>query len=86
MGRTRGAYEAEFPVGSTVQIVGAEELNEFARTWRYHHPLTPEQLEFAGRTAVVENVAFYHGGDEIYKLRGLCRHWHEQCLIAPAKF
>ncbi len=86
MGRTRGAYKEEFPVGSTVRIVGPEELNEFARSWRYHHPLAPEQLEFAGRIAEVEGVAFYHGGDEIYKLRGLKGHWHEQCLTAIQKF
>ena len=75
-----GAYKENFPTGSRAGIVDAEELTQFARSWKLHHPLEPHQLEFAGRAAEVESVAFYHGGDAIYRLRGLPGVWHEQCL------
>ena len=84
MGKTQGAYKAEFLVGSKVQIVDTELLKEFAGTWKWHHPIENSQLAFAGQTAEVEGVAFYHGGDEIYRLRGLPGYWHEQCLRAAA--
>ena len=85
MGKTQGPYKEEFSTGSKVEIVDAELLREFARTWKWHHPLENSQLEFAGQTAEVEGVAFYHGGDEIYRLRGLPGYWHEQCLRASVK-
>jgi hypothetical protein len=77
------AYKEEFPVGSTVRILDSEALKEFARTWKYHDRLKPEQMLFGGKRAVVEGVGFYHGGDPLYKLSGLPGLWHEQCLIAP---
>jgi len=43
----------------------------------------PEQLNYAGHVAEVEQVSFYHGGDVLYKLRGVSGIWHEQCL-SPA--
>lgn len=82
MGMTRGPYQEEFPAGSTVKIVDAEELRQFAKSWKFHHPLQPEQVEFAGEIAEVEEIGFYHGGDELYRLRGLPGYWHEQCLRA----
>ena len=85
MGATRGVYREEFPAGSTVRIVDAEELRKFAMSWKLHHQLQPEQMEFAGKTAEIEEVNFYHGGDELYKLRGLPVYWHEQCLRAVSK-
>jgi hypothetical protein len=42
----------------------------------------PEQLEYAGRTAQVKDVSFFHGGDEIYTLQGVPGVWHEECLTA----
>ena len=56
-------YKEEFPVGTRVQIARPLELQDFRRTWRYHHPLAKEQLDFAGRQATVASVSFYHGGD-----------------------
>jgi hypothetical protein len=85
MGKTRGPYKEEFPAGSQVQIVGIESLKEFANTWRFHHPLENSQLEFAGQTAEVEEVSFYQGGDELYRLRGLPGYWHERCLRASVE-
>jgi hypothetical protein len=85
MGRTQGPYREEFPVGTAVRIVDAEELNAFAKSWRYHHPVTEEQFQFAGKLASVEDVSFYHGGDELYQLRGLPGLWHEGCLRAAVE-
>ena len=76
-------YNEQFPVGTRVQIASQERLDEFKRSWRYHHPVTLEQLGFAGRPAIVRNVAFYHGGDVLYELEGIPGTWHEQCLVSP---
>jgi hypothetical protein len=78
-------YNEQFPVGTRVQIAPQERLDEFKRSWRYHHPLTLEQLSFAGRPAVVRNVGFYHGGDVLYELEGIPGLWHEQCLLSPPR-
>jgi hypothetical protein len=75
-------YKEEFPVGSIVRIVDVAELREFQRNWKNHHKLVSEQLEYAGRIAVVERVMFYHGGDVLYELNCLPGIWHEQCLRA----
>jgi hypothetical protein len=80
MGRTRGAYKEEFPVGTAVRVVERKQLETFAQTWRLHNPLRPEQLAFAGVTARVASVGFYHGGDELYSLEGVPGVWHEACL------
>jgi len=73
-------YKEAFPVGSTVRIADRGELQEFQRTWKYHHKLNPDQIEYAGRVAEVERVSFYHGGDVLYELRGVPGIWHQQCL------
>jgi hypothetical protein len=74
------AYKEDFPVGSKIRIADTQRLQEFRRTWKYHHKLKPEQLAYAGQDAVVEKVGFYHGGDVLYELRGVPGLWHEQCL------
>ncbi|MEW6251003.1 MAG: hypothetical protein AB1716_10180 [Planctomycetota bacterium] len=73
-------YQESFPVGSRVRIAGLSVLEEFRRTWKYHHALQPEQIEHAGREAEVERVGFCHGGDVLYELHGVPGTWHEQCL------
>lgn len=53
--------------------------------WKLYHPLEPRQLEFAGASAEVVICSFYHGGDELYHLRGIPGTWYERCLeAAPA--
>jgi hypothetical protein len=76
-------YKEDFPVGSAVRIAATQQLEEFLRTWKYHHKLTPEQLQYADKIAEVEKVGFYHGGDVLYELRGIPGMWHEQCLALP---
>jgi diadenosine tetraphosphatase ApaH/serine/threonine PP2A family protein phosphatase len=80
MGALRGLYNPEFPKGTKVKIASRGALEEFAKTWRYHHPLHEDQLEFHDVEAVVDDVYFYHGGDELYKLSQVPGLWHEQCL------
>jgi len=82
MGRTKGPYKEEFPKGSTVKIASRPSLENFLRTWKLHNKLKPDQLNYAGQLAEVESVGFYHGGDELYKLKGVPGVWHEQCLEA----
>ena len=81
MGKTRGPYTEEFPVGTTVSVVDRINLEAFRRDWHWHHPLEDSQLAFAGQTAKVKSVSFYHGGDELYELDGIPGTWHEACLI-----
>ena len=80
MGTLEGPHNPEFPNGTKVRIASRTVLEEFVRTWEYHNPLRKEQLEFHDVEAVVEDVGVYHGGDELYKLKGLKGVWHEQCL------
>ena len=55
-------------------------LDSFFSSWRFHHKLQPEQLDYADQVVEVESVTFCHGGDELYKLKGVPGLWHEQCL------
>jgi hypothetical protein len=81
MGRTKGPYNAEFPKGSQVRIAPKAVLEGFLRpAWKYHSPLEPPQLDWAGRNATVTSVGYYHGGDELYQLENVPGLWHEQCL------
>jgi hypothetical protein len=73
-------YKEKFPVGSKVRIADVVQLQEFQRTWQFHHKLRPEQVDYAGKIAEVEEVNFYHGGDVLYKLREIPGIWHEQCV------
>lgn len=82
MGKTKGLNVAEFEVGAEVRIADRGFLEEFLEAGQYHHDLEPEQVEFAGRTAKVKAVEFFHGGDEIYTLEGIPGVWHEECLSA----
>jgi hypothetical protein len=43
-------------------------------------PSENDQLELYDVEGVVEDVGFYHGGDELYKLKGVPGVWHEHCL------
>jgi hypothetical protein len=80
MGATKGPYAEEFPVGTTVRIVDRSTLERFRREWKFHNPLDESQFDFADRIATVAKVGFYHGGDELYSLKGIPGIWHERCL------
>ena len=72
----------KFKEGATVRIAARAQLEEFLRTWQFHHKLQPEQLEFAAHVATIKSTGIYHGGDVIYQLEGVPGIWHEQ-LLAP---
>ena len=80
MGKTKGRYNAEFPAGTIVRVQDRPFLEQFKHTWKFHNKLTDSQLDYAGTTAPVLSVGFYHGGDELYQLEGVPGVWHEQCL------
>ena len=65
------AYQEKFPVGTTVRIAERAELERFRREWQFHDKLEAEQLSYAGQTARVRDVGFYHGGDALYHLDGV---------------
>ena len=73
-------YKEAFPVGSRVRVVSRPALEGFSRNWKFHHPLEPVQMNYAGTAATVMKVGFYHGGDSLYVLENLPGIWHEQCL------
>jgi hypothetical protein len=82
MGTIKGPYKEEFSGGSVVRIVNlpSHSLEKFLNAWKLHNSLEPHQLGYADRTAVVESVSLYHGGDELYRLVGIPGIWHEQRL------
>ena len=80
MGKMKGPYQPDFPEGTAVRVKDREFLEQFAREWRLHNPLQPNQLDFAGVVTTVTAVGFYHGGDELYSLNNVPGIWHEQCL------
>jgi hypothetical protein len=82
VGKTKGLNQAEFEVGAEVRIAELPFLQGFLEAGQYHNELEEEQLAYAGRTAKVKNVSFFHGGDEIYTLDGIPGVWHEECLTA----
>ncbi len=84
MGKTKGPYKEEFQVGSLVKIADRGALEDFARNWKLHNKLQPEQLDDAGKIGKIKSVGFYHGGDELYQIEGIPGIWHEQCLAACA--
>lgn len=77
---TTRAYKEAFPVGTEVCVADRTILENFVKTWKYHHKLKSEQLSYANSVAKVSEVSFYHGGDVLYSLVGIPGLWHEQCL------
>jgi hypothetical protein len=73
-------YTEKYPVGSEVRIADRDFLAGFLQSWKFHHPLDPVQISFAGKPAKVEKVGFYHGGDVLYNLCGVPGIWHEERL------
>jgi len=84
MGSRRGPYSPDFPVGPCVRIRDVRHLQAFLSTWKLHNPLQPLQMAYAEHVATVKEVAFYHGGDELYVLSGIPGVWHEECLAPGA--
>lgn len=73
-------YHALFEVGAPVRVQSLDQLSAFRRSWKFHDPLTDEQLAFADHSTTVAAIGYYHGGDVLYTLKDLPGIWHEQCL------
>jgi hypothetical protein len=41
-------YTEKYPVGTDIRIVDLEKLQAFKRDWKYHHPLSDQQMLLAG--------------------------------------
>lgn len=74
-------YHSAFNAGEYVRIADAVLLRQFQQSWKAHHPLTSEQLTFAGRDAHIVRVSYYHGGTPLYELLDIPGSWHETCLV-----
>ena len=72
-----------FRQGERVRVAPRPALERFVQTWKYHHPLQPEQLAFAEATTSVAWIGDYHGGNILYQLEGIPGIWHE-CLLEAA--
>ena len=73
-------YREDFPKGSRVRISDRSSLDRFRAEWKFHHPLSIEQLDFANSEAIIVAIGYYHGGDVLYTLEGIPGIWHERCL------
>ncbi len=54
---------------------------QFMAAWKFHNPLTVDQIPFAGLETTVSEISYYHGGDALYQLADAPGIWHEQCLL-----
>jgi hypothetical protein len=70
----------QFPAGTQVRVKPRLHLKRFQRPeWKYHHPISDEQLDFAGVTDTVKAAGFAHGVF-LYTLIQTPGIWHEDCL------
>jgi hypothetical protein len=76
-------YDPKFRQGDLVRVAAHSILSEFQRSWKWHHPLQPEQLAYCGKVAKVIDVGIYHGGDVLYQLEGVPGIWQEQTIESP---
>ncbi len=70
----------KYPEGSKVRIADKKVLEEFQKTWVFHHKLEDEQLKYAGKTAKIVKRSTFRNGDILCELEGLPGIWHEKCL------
>jgi hypothetical protein len=77
------AYHPRFSPDEPVRIANRATLDEFFRSYKLHHPLQVVQLEYAGQIAKVIRASMYHGGDQLYELKGIPGIWHENLLETP---
>ncbi len=73
-------YKEKFPVGTPVRTKARSYLEKFKTEWKYHHPLSVDQIQAADRIDRIRKVGFYHGGDVLYDLEHTPGTWHEECL------
>jgi hypothetical protein len=72
----------KFQAGDVVRIANRATLDQFFQSWKLHHPIQPDQLQYAGRVTKVGRSSMYHGGDILYELHDVPGIWHQQLLVA----
>jgi hypothetical protein len=81
---TKSAYgNPRFSKGSKARVADRATLEDFMMTWKFHHKLRQEQLDYADRVATVAEVGWYHGGDPVYTFAGIPGLWLDECLVKP---
>jgi len=73
-------YHSAFDGGENARIADLDTLREFQKTWKWHHPLSDEQLAYAGKDDWIKTVSYYHGGTPLYEFGSIPGFWHESCL------
>ena len=76
---------AKFAEGESVRVLDRNVLKEFMTTWKYHHNLVPEQIEYADRISKVKRISMYHGGDILYELENIPGIWHQHLLASATQ-
>jgi hypothetical protein len=49
-------YQEKFPLGGRVRVEARPFLEEFQDEWKYHYPISADQLEAAGMTDTVKGA------------------------------
>jgi hypothetical protein len=73
-------YKEKYPVRTVVRIPSSEKLIAFKLDWKYHNPISDEQIKTTNKIGRVKNVGFYHGGDAQYVIEDIEGIWHEELL------
>ena len=73
-------YHSAFDGSENVSIADLDTLREFQKSWEWHHPLSGEQLAYAGKNDWIKIVSYYHGGTPLYEFASIPGFWHESCL------
>ncbi len=63
-----------------MHIADQKVLEEFQKSWVFHHGLEDGQLKYAGKAAKIVKRSFFRNGDILCELEGLPGVWHEKCL------
>ena len=78
------AYHSAFDAGEYVTIADLDTLRAFQQSWEWHHPLSDDQLAYAGRSDWIKRVSYYHGGTPLHEFAEIPGYWHESCLRDPS--
>lgn len=73
-------YHSAFDGSENVRVADLDTLREFQKSWKRHHPLSDEQLAYAGKHDWIKIVSYYHGGTPLYEFASIPGFWHESCL------
>ncbi|HTS34236.1 MAG TPA: hypothetical protein VMH04_01115 [Candidatus Solibacter sp.] len=80
MAAENNPYRAKFPIGATVRVKSAGQLEAFARSGRLRHPPSGNQIACGGKTDSVRRITFSAGAGVLYELQTAPGWWHEDLL------